>query len=42
VARPGSPGDLFIRLILGLPEGDNGELKALLATWSRRDEPPKR
>jgi len=42
VARPGAPGDLFIRLILGLPEGDNGELKALLATWSRRDEPPKR
>jgi DnaJ-class molecular chaperone len=42
VARPGTPGDLFIRLILGLPEGDNGELKALLATWSRRDEPPKR
>ena len=42
VARPGAPGDLFIRLILGLPEGDNAELKALLATWSRRDEPPKR
>jgi DnaJ-class molecular chaperone len=42
VARPGAPGDLFVRLILGLPEGDNGELKALLATWSRRDEPPKR
>ena len=42
VARPGAPGDLFIRLILGLPEGDNRELKTLLATWSRRAEPPKR
>lgn len=42
VARAGAPGDLFVRLILALPEGDHGELKALLSNWSRAGDPPKR
>ena len=42
VARPGTPGDLFVRLIIALPEGDNASLKEVLTNWDRRDDPPKR
>jgi DnaJ-class molecular chaperone len=42
VARPNAPGDLYVRLVLTLPEGDNADLKGLLAEWSRRGEMPKR
>jgi DnaJ-class molecular chaperone len=42
VARPNAPGDLYVRVVLALPEGDNGDLKALLAGWVRRHEAPKR
>ena len=38
VARPKAPGDLYVRLMLALPDGDNDELKTLLAGWSRRHE----
>jgi DnaJ-class molecular chaperone len=42
VARPGAPGDLYVRLVLALPDGDNDDLKALLSDWARRDEAPRR
>lgn len=42
VARAGAPGDLYVRVVLALPDGDNGDLKTLLATWGRRSETPKR
>ena len=42
VARAGAPGDLYVRLVLTLPEGDNMALGELLANWSRRSEVPKR
>ncbi len=42
VLRPGSPGDLYVRLVLTLPEGDNTDLTELLIGWSRRTESPKR
>jgi DnaJ-class molecular chaperone len=42
VARAGAPGDLYVRLVLMLPEGDNASLKDLLAPWDRREETPKR
>jgi DnaJ-class molecular chaperone len=42
VARPGAPGDLYVRVVLALPDGDNGELKDLLTGWARRQEAPKR
>ena len=42
VARPNAPGDLYVRVVLALPEGDNRELKSLLAGWSRAQEAPKR
>ena len=42
VARPNAPGDLYVRVVLTLPDGDNSDLKALLADWARRSEAPKR
>jgi DnaJ-class molecular chaperone len=42
VARPKAPGDLYVRLLVTLPEGDNQDLKECLANWSRRDHAPKR
>lgn len=42
VARPNAPGDLYVRVVLALPDGDNSELKALLSAWGRRQEAPKR
>jgi DnaJ-class molecular chaperone len=42
VARAGAPGDLYVRVVLALPDGDNDALKTLLADWARRDEAPKR
>ena len=42
VARPNAPGDLYVRVVLALPEGDNGELKTMLASWSRCQDTPKR
>jgi DnaJ-class molecular chaperone len=42
VARPGAPGDLYVRLVLALPDGENDDLKALLSDWARRDEAPRR
>jgi DnaJ-class molecular chaperone len=42
VARAGAPGDLYVRLVVMLPEGDNASLKDILAPWDRREETPKR
>jgi DnaJ-class molecular chaperone len=42
VARPGAPGDLYVRLIITLPDGDQSELKSLISGWSRAGEVPKR
>jgi DnaJ-class molecular chaperone len=42
VARPGTPGDCYVRLIITLPDGDNAELKTALTGWSERDFTPKR
>jgi DnaJ-class molecular chaperone len=42
VDRPGAPGDLYVRLVITLPDGDQGELRQLLAGWPRRDEAPRR
>jgi hypothetical protein len=42
VDRPGAPGDLYVRLVIALPEGEQAELRQLLAGWSRRDEAPRR
>jgi DnaJ-class molecular chaperone len=42
VARPKAPGDLYVRLVLTLPEGNNDALKSLLTGWSRASEAPKR
>lgn len=42
VARAGAPGDLYVRVVLALPDGDNEALKTLLSDWARRDEAPKR
>jgi DnaJ-class molecular chaperone len=42
VARPNAPGDLYVRVVIALPDGDNGDLKTLLSSWSRRQEAPKR
>jgi DnaJ-class molecular chaperone len=42
VARPNAPGDLYVRVVVTLPEGNNNELKTLLSGWSRRQETPKR
>jgi DnaJ-class molecular chaperone len=40
VARPNAPGDLYVRVVLALPDGDNSELKGLLTGWARRHEAP--
>lgn len=42
VARPNAPGDLYVRLVLALPDGNNDELKDVLSKWSRATEAPKR
>jgi DnaJ-class molecular chaperone len=42
VARPNAPGDLYVRLVLTLPDGNNDALKDLLAKWPRASEAPKR
>jgi DnaJ-class molecular chaperone len=42
VARPKAPGDLYVRLVLTLPDGNNDALKSLLTGWSRASEAPKR
>jgi DnaJ-class molecular chaperone len=42
VARPNAPGDLYVRLLITLPEGDQSELRDLIKKWSRADEAPKR
>jgi DnaJ-class molecular chaperone len=42
VARPNAPGDLYVRLVLTLPDGNNEGLKDLLANWPRAAEAPKR
>jgi DnaJ-class molecular chaperone len=42
VARPKAPGDLYVRLVITLPEGNNDDLKVLIAQWPRANEAPKR
>ena len=42
VARPNAAGDLYVRVVLALPDGDNNELKTVLSGWSRRQDAPKR
>ena len=42
VQRNAAPGDLFVRLFITLPEGDQSELSGLLDTWSLLDQAPKR
>jgi DnaJ-class molecular chaperone len=42
VARPNAPGDLYVRLVLTLPDGNNDALKDVLAGWTRANEAPKR
>jgi DnaJ-class molecular chaperone len=42
VARPNAPGDLYVRIVLTLPEGNNDALKDVLANWGRASEAPKR
>lgn len=42
VARAGGPGDLYVRLVITLPEGDHAELQKLVTNWSRAGEAPKR
>lgn len=42
VARPNAPGDLYVRLVVTLPDGNNDGLRDLLAAWPRAQEAPKR
>jgi DnaJ-class molecular chaperone len=42
VARPNAPGDLYVNLVVTLPEGSNDALKDLLGQWHRAGEAPKR
>lgn len=42
VARPNAPGDLYVNLVVTLPDGSNDALKDLLSQWHRAGEAPKR
>jgi DnaJ-class molecular chaperone len=42
VARPNAPGDLYVNLVITLPEGSNDALKDMLSQWHRAAEAPKR
>lgn len=42
VAKAGKPGDLFVRLLVMLPEKPNAQLASFLASWDSRGELPAR
>lgn len=41
IAKKDGTGDLFVHLIIALPEGDNAELLNLVEIWRKKGEPPK-
>lgn len=41
VAKKEGAGDLFVKILVQLPEGDNSELLGLISNWSKKSEVPK-
>ncbi|KAF0117228.1 MAG: heat shock protein DnaJ domain-containing protein [Hyphomonadaceae bacterium] len=41
IAKKEGAGDLFVHLMISLPDGDNAELLNLIELWGRKNEAPK-